>query len=146
MIELAVTGACGRMGQRIIALAQESGAFKMTAAVESAGHERMGTDVGEVVGAGPCGIPVSEAPSSVPQVMIDFTTPASAEKWLSYCVANKVGMVMGTTGLSDAQRSALARGGEEIAVVFAANMSLGMNLLFKLAHQVSQPLVDDFDV
>jgi 4-hydroxy-tetrahydrodipicolinate reductase len=146
MIKLAITGACGRMGQRIVALAHESGNFVITGALEYSGHEKMGVDIGEIAGITSLGIAVSDLPSAAPEVMIDFTTPDSTEKWLAYCLDQKVAMVIGTTGLSDVQRRAIENAGEVIPIVLAANMSLGMNLLFKLAKEIAQTLDDSYDI
>jgi 4-hydroxy-tetrahydrodipicolinate reductase len=146
MIKLAVTGACGRMGQRIVALAHESGHFEITGALEYSGHEKMGSDVGEIAGLSAIGTKVSDIQAAPPEVMIDFTTPDSTEKWLAYCVDQKVAMVVGTSGLSDAQRNVVESAGSVIPIILAANMSLGMNLVFKLANQIAQTLDDSYDI
>ena len=96
MLKLAVTGAAGRMGQRIVALARESGEFEVVCALESKGHELLGRDVGVVAGLGEIGVALNETVIGKPEVMIDFSLPIGTEKWGQYCGANKVPLVVGT--------------------------------------------------
>lgn len=146
MIKLAVTGACGRMGQRIIALGKESGRFEVVAALEHSAHEKLGEDIGQVAGIGPIGVKVAHELATPPEVMIDFSIPASSDCWIKYCVANNVPMVIGTTGFAEDQLQRLKDATQTIPMVFAANMGLGVNLLFKLVRQVAQTLDDTYDI
>jgi len=146
MLKLAVTGAAGRMGRRIIALAQEAGDIQITAALEAEGHPLLGSDAGEVAGVGMLGTLITELPQEKPEVMIDFTVPASTEKWIEYCHDNKIPMVVGTTGLTEAQKQQIQKASEQVAMLWAANMSLGVNLLLKVVAEVAQKLPEDFDI
>lgn len=146
MLKLAVNGACGRMGLRIVALANESDAFEVTAALESGDHAKLGSDVGLAAGIGELGVIVSEKPATLPDVMIDFSIPVATMAQLDYCRTHKVPLVVGTTGLSDAQTAKLAEAAKETAVLTGANMSLAMNLLFKLVGQVAASLDDAYDI
>lgn len=146
MIELGVTGAAGRMGRRIMALAHEAGGFKIVAALEHAGYDKLGTDAGILAGAGPFDVPVTNTLTTTPAVLIDFSLPESTEKWVDHCSANGIAMVIGTTGQSDTQRRQITGAARKIPIVFAANMSLGVNLLFKLAAEVAGILDDAYDI
>ena len=146
MLKLAVTGAAGRMGRRIVALAHESDDFQIVAATEAKSHSLLGRDVGEIAGVGTIGTIITEEPQSIPEVMIDFSVPASTEKWTEYCLKNKVPLVVGTTGLSEEQKQKLNIAAEKTAVLWGANMSMGVNLLFKLVAEVARKLPDDYDI
>jgi len=146
MLKLAVTGVAGRMGRRIVALAHESNDFQIVAATEAKSHSLLGQDAGEIAGVGTIGTIITEEPQSIPEVMIDFSVPASTEKWTEYCLKNKVSLVVGTTGLSEEQKQKLDIAAEKTAVLWGANMSMGVNLLFKLAAEVAQKLPDDYDI
>ena len=146
MIKLAVSGACGRMGRRIVALAQESNVFEVVVALEQTGHELIGQDIGTLAGIGNIGIKVADSLESSCDVMIDFSLPQGTEKWTAYCSDNKIPLVVGTTGLSEAQKQKLKDASRQIPVLLGANMSLGVNLLFSLAGEVAKKLGDDYDL
>jgi len=146
MLKLAVSGACGRMGRRIIALAVEAKEFEVVAALEQKGHPQLGQDAGSVAQIGEIGAAITEEPKAKAQVLVDFSTPAGTEKWLKYCAENKVALVAGTTGLSARQEEMLQEAAGKTAVLRAANMSLGVNLLFKLAAETAAILNDNYDI
>ena len=147
MTPIAITGAAGRMGQRLVALAKQDAALQLVAAVERADHPAHGRDAGEVAGIGPVGVPLtSDLPQTPPQVLIDFTSPAALRQWLTTCRDRGVAMVIGTTGLQDADHAAIDEAAADIPVVQAPNMSLGVNLLFKVAAEVAGRLGDDYDI
>ena len=100
--ELIVSGAAGRMGRRIIALAIEAGQFKIVGALERAGHPDIGTDAGTLAGTIPINVPLSNKYPSTADVMIDFSLPEAADANIDYCAKNNIALVLGTTGLSDA--------------------------------------------
>jgi len=145
MIELAVTGAAGRMGRRIVALAYESGDFQISAALEAPQHEALGRDAGELAGIGSLGVPLTEIPLAPPRVLIDFSLPTSTSKWAAYCAEHRVAAVIGTTGLSPDQMEQLRSAAQHTPILWGANMSLGVNLLFKLVAEVAACLPDDYD-
>lgn len=146
MLKLAVTGAAGRMGRRIVALAHESDDFEVAAAMEAPGNTLLGADAGEIAGIGSLGVKITEQPGAGCDVMIDFSLPAGTEKWAEYCRREKLPLVVGTTGLSDAQKQMLQATAQETAVLLGANMSLGVNLLFKLAGEVAKSLGSGYDL
>src|SRR3712207_733530 len=104
---IAVNGACGRMGQRIVQLAHEDPALVVGAALDSAGHPGLGPDAGEVAGDGRLGVPVTAglAAGQGVDVVIDFSTPEATLAVLRACVDRRVPIVVATTGFSDAQKA-----------------------------------------
>jgi 4-hydroxy-tetrahydrodipicolinate reductase len=145
-ITLAITGAAGRMGQRLVALGKQAGDFEIVGAVERPDHVAQGRDAGEVAGIGAMGVPVTFDLRSTPQVLIDFTTPGSMRHWLKTCRDRGIAMVIGTTGLQASDHATIDQAAADIAVLQAPNMSLGVNLLFKIAADVARRLGDDYDV
>jgi 4-hydroxy-tetrahydrodipicolinate reductase len=144
--QLIVTGAAGRMGRRIIALAIENGQFDIVGATEKAGHADLGADAGLLAGAKAINVQLKSTYPSNADVMIDFSLPEAVGPGLEYCVNNKVALVLGTTGLTEAQIQQLKNVSSRIAVVQATNMSVGMNVLFSLVGKVARMLGPDYDV
>jgi 4-hydroxy-tetrahydrodipicolinate reductase len=145
MTSIAITGAAGRMGQRLIALAKQDGALQIVGAVERPDHAVQGRDAGEVTGVGSIGVPVAPELTATPHVLIDFTSPDSMRHWLKNCRDRGIAMVIGTTGLQEQDHAAIERAATDIAVLQAPNMSLGVNVLFKIAGEVARMLGDDYD-
>ena len=145
MTSIAITGAAGRMGTRLIALAQQSGDFQILGAIERADAPQIAKDAGEVAGIGPIGLPITHDLRPTPQVLIDFTGPAGMRHWLKTCRDRKIAMLIGSTGLHPADHDVITQAAEEIAVLQAPNMSLGVNVLFKIAGEVAKLLGDDYD-
>jgi 4-hydroxy-tetrahydrodipicolinate reductase len=139
---IAVNGACGRMGQRIVALAREEPDLEVVAAVDSARHPSQGRDAGELAGIGPIGLQVTPAlPLDVrPDVAIDFSTPEGTREIVKACEARKIPIVVATTGHSDAQRREIEAAAHATAVLFSPSLSLVVNLLFKLVRDTAVAL------
>ena len=145
--KLVVVGAAGRMGRRILSLAAESGQFDIIAAVEKQGHPDIGKDAGLVAAAGPMNVKLADVyPAVAADVAIDFSQPEAAEKTIDYCLKNSVALVLGTTGLSDKQREKIKAASDKIPVLYATNMSVGMNVLFALVGKVASMLGDEYDI
>ena len=144
--QLIVSGAAGRMGRRIIALAVESGQFKIVGAIERAGHPDIGTDAGTLAGLVPINVPLVSTCPLTADVMIDFSLPEAADVSIDCCAKNKVALVLGTTGLSDAQLQKLKTAAAKIPIVQATNMSVGMNVLFNLVSKAAAMLGPEYDV
>lgn len=153
---IAILGACGRMGRRLVALTLADASLALAAATESAEHPLVGQNAAAIAGASATGA-ASEAELAVtiasslpsdppPQVLIDFTAPAATRAMLPLCAEAGVAMVIGTTGLNDEDHRLIDQAAERIAVLQAPNMSLGVNLLFALAGQVAARLGDDYDI
>ena len=145
MTSIAITGAAGRMGQRLLALAKQDGGFSIVAALERPDHPAQGRDAGEVCGAGAFGVPVTADLRATPQVLIDFTAPAALRQWLRTCAERRIAVVVGTTGLQSADHAAIDAAARTVPVLQSPNMSLGVNVLFKIAGEVARMLGDDYD-
>jgi 4-hydroxy-tetrahydrodipicolinate reductase len=148
MTKIAISGAGGRMGRRIAALAIASEQFDIIAALEAAGHETVGRDIGELAGEGTFGLKVTTdlSPGQKPDVLIDFSTPAATLVWLAACRKGRSAMVIGTTGLTESHQAEVADAAKEIAIVQSPNMSVGVNVLLKIAAQTAKALGADYDV
>src|SRR5688500_4677162 len=146
MTTIAITGAAGRMGQRLVALAKQDGGFEIVGAVERPDHPMQARDAGEVAGVGAIGTPITFDLKPTPRVLIDFTAPASTRHWLKTCRDRGIAMVIGTTGLQDQDHAAIDRAAEDIAILQAPNMSLGVNVLFRIAGEVARMLGEDYDI
>jgi len=144
--KLLIIGAGGRMGQRICALALESGLYDLVGAVESSGHGRLGHDAGTLCGAGPIGVTLQDNFPSAADLVIDFSLPQATDKTIDFCKQTQAALVLGTTGLDDRQRDRLALLGREIPIVQATNMSVGVNVLFALVGQVAAHLGEAYDI
>ena len=146
MIDLAITGSAGRMGQRLIALANQDGGFNIVGAVERPEHAAQARDAGEVAGIGPINLPITFDLKKTPRVLIDFTHPTATRHWLKTCRDRGIALVIGTTGLQSADHASIDEAAADIPIVQSPNMSLGVNLLFKVAAQVAHLLGDDYDI
>jgi len=146
-IKLAIIGAGGRMGQRILALAVESGRFDIVAAVERRGHPDIGKDSGLAAASGPTGVALTASyPGAAADVAIDFSQPEATDGTLDYCLENGVALVLGTTGLSNEQREKIKAASQKVPVLYATNMSVGMNVLFSLVGRVASALGPEYDI
>lgn len=146
MIGVAITGAAGKMGLRVVALAQDLKDVEVEAALEMTGHPAIGRDIGELAGLGKTGLPLQDRTDTEFDVLIDFSRPAGTMHWLDYCLVKKRAIVIGTTGHTPEQNNAIEEAAKTIPVLKASNMSVGMNLLFKLVGQVASILGDDYDI
>ena len=135
MIRVAVVGAVGRMGRMLLEAVAGDEQCQLGAAVIKQGESLLGVDAGELVGVGSLGVPLTDDLASVVDdfdVLIDFTTPQATMAHVELCRVHGKGIVIGTTGLSQEQKDTLAQAAQETAVVFAPNMSIGVNLVFRL--------------
>ncbi|MFA6472528.1 MAG: 4-hydroxy-tetrahydrodipicolinate reductase [Candidatus Latescibacterota bacterium] len=148
-MKLVMNGALGRMGRSIIALAIQDPEIKVTGAIECVISEKPGIDVGEIIGIGKLGISITdnlEAAAKQADVVIDFTWPDIILKTAEICSGTGTPLVIGTTGLPREKYSELKRIVSPIPCVMAPNMSVGVNLLFKLVADAASVLGDDYDV
>jgi 4-hydroxy-tetrahydrodipicolinate reductase len=146
---IGINGAAGRMGQRLVHLASQDRELALAAALEAPGHPREGHDVGEVCGLGPLGVPLRPAlpPGSRVEVMIDFSAPEGTMTVLPMCVQQRIPLVVATTGHSAEQKREIESAAHETAVLMAPNMSLAVNVLFRLVSEAARLLRGkDFDV
>jgi len=148
-IAIAVAGAGGRMGRTLIQAVTQAEGLGLGAATEQPGNSLLGADAGELAGVGRLGVEVSADLEPVLDrfgVLIDFTSPAATMRHLALCRRAGKAMVIGTTGLDAVQRAAIAAAGEGIGIVFAPNMSVGVNLCLKLLDVAARVLRDTVDV
>src|SRR6185437_2895182 len=134
------------MGMRLVALAKQAGDFQILGAIERPDHDAQAKDAGEIAGVGNIAVPITFDLRPTPQVLIDFTSPASMRHWLKTCRDRRIAMVIGTTGLQPTDHAIIDQAAQDIAILQAPNMSLGVNLLFKIAGEVAKLLGDDYDI
>jgi 4-hydroxy-tetrahydrodipicolinate reductase len=147
-LKIAVAGSAGRMGRALLEAVLGSKDAALGAALEVADSPFLGKDAGELVGA-PCRVMISldvEKNLAGCGVLIDFTRPEGTLAHLAACRKLGVKMVIGTTGFDDAQKKSIAAAARDIAIVMAPNMSVGTNLVFKLADTAARVLKDGYDV
>ncbi len=137
---IAIHGAAGRMGQRLIALGNESADLVIAAALESASHPMIGKDAGAVAGIGDIAVPLAASPAGTVDALIDFSVPEATNNAIELCTSQGIALVMATTGLSDDQQQMLNAAAESIPVVWAPNMSLAVNLTMKLSTIAAEAL------
>lgn len=142
MTRLAIHGAAGRMGQRLIALAQADRHFDLVAALEAEGHPQLGRDSGVIAGVGENGVPLRSELGEGVDVVIDFSVPHAAAAIVEVCRARHLPIVVATTGFDETQEAAIGRAAEQVPIVWAPNMSLAVNLVMKLCETTGAALAD----
>ena len=149
MIRAIVTGAAGRMGGRILALAKEAGDFQIVGATERPGHPAIGRDAGEAAGIGALGAKITDGLPQIingADVVIDFTAPEASIAHLRAASEAGVAIVVGTTGLSKEQLHEARSLAIKMPCVISPNMSVGVNVLFRVLKDVARYLGDGYDV
>lgn len=147
MVDIAITGAAGRMGRALIEASIQAEGVQLSAAFERPDSTVIGSDAGEMAGVGKLDVTVAgEFGVSAFDALIDFTRPEVTLANLEYCRQNGRRMVIGTTGFDDAGKQAIADAATEIPIVFAPNMSVGVNLCLKLLDMAARVIGDDTDI
>ena len=147
-IKIAIAGSSGRMGRVLLESVAQADDLVLHAALEHAGSALLGRDAGELLGA-PCGVKISAEVQTVlagADVLIDFTRPEGTLHHLDICRQLGVNMVIGTTGFSPQQKAQLGAAAQNIGIVFAPNMSVGVNVVFKLLETASRVLAHGYDI
>lgn len=147
-IRIAVAGSSGRMGRTLIEAVLQADDMKLAAAFDQPGSGILGKDAGELVGA-PCGVPVTDdfrAALAGVDCMVDFTRPTGTLSHLTECRRHGVAMVIGTTGFEMEQKLQIQDASRDVPIVFAPNMSVGVNLVFKLLDVAARVLNQGYDV
>ncbi|MGC9387295.1 MAG: 4-hydroxy-tetrahydrodipicolinate reductase [Hydrogenovibrio sp.] len=148
-MRVAVIGASGRMGKNLIDAVHQTKGLTLTAAIERPGSSLVGADAGELAGVGSLGVRVVDQIELVVDdfdVLIDFTTPDATLHNVKVCLAHNKKMVIGTTGFDEASLKILHEAAERMAIVFAANFSVGVNLVLKLLKQAAEVLNEGYDI
>ncbi len=140
---LAVNGAGGRMGRRVVALAHADAAFRIVAAVDSPASPVIGSDAGELAGVGNLGVPLEQQLDHPADCVVDFSTPDGLMAIVPICADRRIPLVAATTGLSEAQIAQVQTAAQETAIVFAPSMSLAVNLTMKLVREAARALKDN---
>ena len=149
MIRIAVMGAAGRMGKALIQAVTEAEGMELGAATERPDSTLVGADAGELAGVGKLGVAISHSLTKVVDkfdVLIDFTSPDATMIHLDICREHGKQMVIGTTGLNDEQKQKIKDAAGEIGMVFAPNMSVGVNLCFKLLEIAAKVMGEEADI
>jgi len=149
MLAIAVTGAAGRMGRNLIQSICDNSSCQLGAAIEHEHSPFIGSDAGELAGVGKLNTKLVSRLSDVTgdfHTLIDFTRPEVTLNNLEFCVANNKNIVIGTTGFSDPQKQLIREAADSIGIVFAPNMSVGVNLCFKLLDIAARVLGDEVDI
>ena len=140
MVKLGVAGVCGKMGRRIFELASLDKDFELTLALEKKGTPAIGKDIGKLK------ISSSIDGLFLTDVFIDFTVAEAADITLDNAAKYRKALVLGTTGLSDAQARKVEEISKVVPVVFSPNMAIGVNVLFQMLPQIAKKLGPDYSI
>ncbi len=149
MINVGITGASGRMGRALIEAVTEVEGMVVTAAVERSGSSVIAADAGEIAGVGKLNTPIVDDLRAVItdiDVVIDFTRPAVTLANLETCRQAGKRMVIGTTGFTEEEKQRISQAAKDIGIVFAPNMSVGVNLCFKLLDIAARVMGNEVDI
>ncbi len=149
MLKLAITGAAGRMGRALLEACHNSEQTQLGAAIDRSGSSLIGTDAGEQAGLGVFNTKIVDDISSVStnfDTLIDFTHPDATIENIEICCATGKQIIIGTTGFTEQQKQIITQASKQIAIVFAPNMSVGVNLSLKLLEMTAKVLGDEVDI
>jgi len=140
MLKLGIAGVCGKMGRRIYELARNDRDFEIALALERRGIPEIGKDLGK--------IKISSSPDGMflIDVFIDFTTPEASEEHLDYVAKYRKALVLGTTGLTQAQVKKVEDVAKIVPVVFSPNMAIGVNVLFAVLPEIARRLGTEYGI
>lgn len=148
-MQLAISGAAGRMGQTLIRLAAQQREIEIMGAIEAPGHSAIGRDAGELAGAGALGVPVTDDALGVvvnANALIDFSTPEASVDLAGLAAQARIVHVIGTTGLEAPHMAPIEAAARHATIIRAGNFSLGVNLLTQLTRLAAERLGEDFDI
>lgn len=148
MLNIAVAGASGRMGRMLIEAIQEAPDMRLAGALDVPGSPSIGQDAGAFAGI-LTGVVIEDSIKHGlhnADILIDFTRPEGTLKHLEYCAANGKRMVIGTTGFDDAGKAAIRAAADKVGVVFAPNMSVGVNVTLKLLEMAARSFSEGYDI
>ena len=147
--KVVIAGAGGRMGQALIRCSQKMDSIQLVGATEYAEHPQLGEDAGTVAGIDPVGIKLNadldEALTDA-DVIIDFTVHSAVPVNVAKAAAQGRAAVIGTTALTDEEAAEVSRAADKVPIVWAPNMSLGVNLLFAMSKRAAEVLGDGYRV
>ena len=145
MLRVAILGASGRMGLSLVRAVRAADDLQLVAGIIEPDNTQIGRDVGELAGIGPVEV---ELGTTLPEadVLLDFSAPRVMQEWASRCASEGVALLSGTTGLNDADQMALTRASEKVPVLWAPNMSIGVQMLYGLSARVARAIGDSTDI
>jgi len=147
MTRIAIAGAAGRMGRNLVQACSEADGIELTQALEHAQSPALGSDSGMLAGLAENGILVGASlDAQAFDILIDFTHPSATALNVDFCRQQRRKMVIGTTGCDTELEQKLQDAGKEIAIMYAPNMSVGVNLCFKLLEMAAAVLGDSVDI
>ncbi|NJL15875.1 MAG: 4-hydroxy-tetrahydrodipicolinate reductase [Nitrospira sp.] len=149
MIKVIVAGAAGRMGCRLVSLIKDSTGLMLAGALEGPGHPSLGNDAGDMAGSGRAGVSITDnlpALMERGEVMIDFSAPEATLAHMREVVHHRRALVIGTTGFSPVQLEELKSLAQQVPCVFSPNMSIGINLIYKVIGEMARTLGEDYDI
>jgi len=147
-LPIAIAGASGRMGRMLIEAVHQSGDCRLAGALDRPGSPAIGQDATAWLGH-ESGVKVSGELAqglAAARVLIDFTRPEGTLAHLAACRERGVAMVIGTTGFSDAQKAEIAAAAQDIGIVMAPNMSVGVNVVLRLLDMAARALSEGYDI
>lgn len=133
VVRVAIHGAAGRMGQRLVALASADPALQLVGAVDHAAHPLLGQDIGLISGVGNLDLQLASTLDATADVLIDFSTPAGAVAAVALCIERQLPLVLATTGFEEEQRQRVFLAAERIPLLWSPSMSLAVNLAMQLS-------------
>ncbi|BES73015.1 4-hydroxy-tetrahydrodipicolinate reductase [Marinobacter nanhaiticus D15-8W] len=148
-MKIAIMGAAGRMGKVLIEAVSEADGLELGAAIVEPGSSLVGVDAGEMSGVGKSGVLMIDGLEKAKgdfDVLVDFTFPDLTLKNARFCREHGKRMVVGTTGMNEAEKNELSQAAEDVPIMFAPNMSVGVNVVLNLLRTAAQALGDDYDV
>ena len=147
-MKIAVAGASGRMGRMLIEAIRNASDAELAGALDVAGAPGLGADASGFLGQD-SGVLITdklEQGLANADYLIDFTRPEGTLKHMQYCAAHGIKMIVGTTGFDDAGKAAIAAAAEKTAIVFAPNMSVGVNVTMKLLELAAKSFAEGYDI
>ncbi|OWW20103.1 4-hydroxy-tetrahydrodipicolinate reductase [Noviherbaspirillum denitrificans] len=147
-LNIAVAGASGRMGRMLIETIQNADDAKLVGALDVPQSPALGTDAAAFLGK-PAGVTIESDLAKAlanAEFLIDFTRPEGTLKHLEYCAAHGIKVIIGTTGFDEAGKAAIATAAQKTAVVFAPNMSVGVNVTLKLLEMAAKSFSHGYDI
>ncbi|HVK95401.1 MAG TPA: 4-hydroxy-tetrahydrodipicolinate reductase [Noviherbaspirillum sp.] len=147
-MKIAVAGASGRMGRMLIETIQNADDATLAGALDVPAAPGIGSDAATFLG-NPAGVPIeSDLAKGLANAkfLIDFTRPEGTLKHVEYCAAHGIKLIIGTTGFDEAGKAAIAKAAEKTAIVFAPNMSVGVNVTLKLLEMAAKSFSHGYDI
>jgi 4-hydroxy-tetrahydrodipicolinate reductase len=147
-LKIAVAGASGRMGRMLVEAIAKAPDAELSGALDVAGSPALGSDAAAFLGQ-PSGVAIAsdlDTGLAGARCLIDFTRPEGTLKHLAYCAEHGIAMVIGTTGFDEAGKAAISKAAEKTAIVFAPNMSVGVNVTLKLLEMAARSFAEGYDI